>query len=116
MTKKQKTNLENEIKQILHLYEMEDFSAKLDSLFQEKKIKQSEYDELQKLKKIQLKLILDLNLLPSYEFIQHGLEKQFKRISPKADPGEILAEDFQIIEQQAINLNLARVKYIQENF
>lgn len=116
MTKKQKKILENEIKQILHLYEMEILSVRLDSLLQETKINEVEYDELQKLKKLQLKLILDLNLLPSYEFIHHSLEKQLDQILTKAEPGEILAEDFQIIEQQAINLNLARVKYIQDNF
>lgn len=116
MSKKQAKILKNQIKQILHLYEMEDFSARLNSLLQETKINQSECDDLQKLTKIRLKLILDLNLLPSYEFICHSLEKQSNEILAKADPGEILTEDFQIIEQQAINLNLARVKYIQDNF
>ena len=51
MTEKLRKLLEKEIEKVLHLYEMEDFSARLNSLLKEEKISQSEYDELQKLKK-----------------------------------------------------------------
>ncbi|MDJ0798881.1 MAG: hypothetical protein QNJ51_19025 [Calothrix sp. MO_167.B12] len=116
MTEELQKTLENEIEKILYLYEMKDFDSKLDSLFADKKITQLEYDSLLSTKKLQLKFILDLNLLPSYEFISHSLESESDQILVKVDPGEILVEEFEIIEREVMQLNLSRVSYIQTNF
>jgi hypothetical protein len=115
MTEKLRKTLEIEVKKNLYLEKMEDISSQIDCLLNAKKITQAEYDSLLQTQKKQLKFILDLNLLPRYEFICHSLEKEFSQILVKVDPGEILAEEFEIIEREAMKLNLTRVKYIQEN-
>lgn len=107
---------ENKIKNILSLNQLKDMSSEIKSCFEQKQLNPKEYDYLLESKKQQLKIILDLNLLPNYEFISRSLKKQFYSRLTKADPGEILLEEFQIIEQELINLNLARVEYIQENY
>ncbi len=116
MTKKLYKFLKNAIKENLYLYEIEDFSRQVDDFFAQAKLTQPEYDELTTIIKQQLKFILDLNLLPRYEFISDNLKAQETELLVKVDPGEIIKEEFEIIEQEAINLNLAKVKYIQENF
>jgi hypothetical protein len=115
MTEKIRESLEIKTRKILLLDELEDLSSQIDALFKQKKITQLEYESLLQTQKKQLKLILDLNLLPSYEFICHSLEKQSSQILVKIDPGEILQEEFEIIEREAIKLNMTRVKYIQDN-
>lgn len=116
MTKKLYKSLKNAIKENLYLYEIEDFSRQVDDFFAQSKLSQLEYDELAKIIKQQLKFILDLNLLPCYELISNNLQAQETELLVKVDPGEIIKAEFEIIEQEAINLNLARVKFIQENF
>lgn len=109
-------SLLSKIKQIFYLSEIEVFSAQINSLFSEQKLTQSEYNSLQNRSEKQLKLILDLNLLPSYEHIFYNLTENYSQTSIKIAPGEIVAAEFEIIEQEAINLNLAKVKYIQDRF
>lgn len=109
-------SLESKIKQIFYLSEIEVFSAQINCLFTEQKLTQLEYNSLQNRIEKQLKLILDLNLLPSYEHIFYNLTENYSQTSIKIDPGEIVAAEFEIIEQEAINLNLAKVKYIQDRF
>ncbi len=116
MTKKQYQQLENRIQKILALNQLEDLASEISFCLEQQELSQEEYDLLQDIKKTQLKLILDLNLLPDYEFIARSLEQKSSLILAKADPGEILLEEFQIIEQELINLNLTRVKFIQNNY
>lgn len=116
MTEQLYQSLIAKVEQIFYLPEVEIFSEGINCLFSEQKLTQSEYDSLQNITKKQLKLILDLNLLPSYEYIFDNLTEKHSPTSTKLDQGEIVIAEFEIIEQEAINLNLAKVKYIQDNF
>ena len=109
-------SLETKVKQIIYFHEVDDFLSQINSLFKEQKLTQSEYNSLLNITKKQLKLTLDLNLLPSYEHISLNLTEKYSQTLMKLDPGEIIAAEFEIIEQEAMNLNLAKVKYIQDNF
>ena len=109
-------SLETKVKQIIYFHEVDDFLSQINSLFKEQKLTQSEYNSLLNITKKQLKLTLDLNLLPSYEHISLNLTEKYPQTLIKLDPGEIIAAEFEIIEQEAMNLNLAKVKYIQDNF
>ncbi len=109
-------SLETKVKQIIYFHEVDDFLSQINSLFKEQKLTQSEYNSLLNITRKQLKLTLDLNLLPSYEHISLNLTEKYSQTLMKLDPGEIIAAEFEIIEQEAMNLNLAKVKYIQDNF
>lgn len=109
-------SLETKVKQIIYFHEVDDFLSQINSLFKEQKLTQSEYNSLLNITRKQLKLTLDLNLLPSYEHISLNLTEKYPQTLIKLDPGEIIAAEFEIIEQEAMNLNLAKVKYIQDNF
>ena len=116
MTKILYQSLETKVKQIIYFHEVDDFFSEINSLFNEQKLTESEYNSLLNITRKQLKLTLDLNLLPSYEYISLNLTEKFPQTLVKLDPGEIIAAEFEIIEQEAMNLNLAKVKYIQDNF
>jgi hypothetical protein len=114
MTQKLIKSIELETKQILNIHQLERIYIRIDSLFNQQELTQSEYESLLNTHRKQLKFVLDLNLLPDYEFITRQLDEQFSQGLVKVDPGEILAEEFEIIEAEAIELNRARVRYIQE--
>lgn len=116
MTKILYQSLETKVKQIIYFHEVDDFFSEINFLLEEQKLTQSEYESLLIIAKKQLKLTLDLNLLPSDKHISLNLTEKFPQTLVKLDPGEIIAAEFEIIEQEAMNLNLAKVKYIQDNF
>ncbi len=113
MTQQLPESIEVETKNTLNIHRLEEIYDRIDSLLNQKELTQSEYEFLLNTHRKQLKFVLDLNLLPSYEFINRQLGEQFSQGLFKVDPGEILAEEFEIIEAEAIKLNRARVKYIQ---
>ena len=108
--------LTDRIKQAIRLNEINDFADKLASCYQQGEITESEYVNLLNLHKEHLKIVLDLNLLPERKSIDAHLKNQFPQGVVKIDPAEIIPEEFQIIEQEAMRLNRARLEYIQDNF
>lgn len=109
-------SLTKQVKQMIYFYEIDHFSSQINSLLEEQKLTQLEYDSLLKIAKKQLKHTLDLNLLPNYEYIFKILAEKYNHYLIKIDAGEIVEAEFEIIEQEARKLNQARVKYIQDNF
>ena len=116
MTKILYQSLEMKVKQIIYFHEVDDFFSEINFLLEEQKLTQSEYESLLIIAKKQLKLTLDLNLLPNDKHISLNLTEKYPQTLIKLDPGEIIAAEFEIIEQEARKLNQARVKYIQDNF
>ncbi len=101
--------LKRRIEQTIRVYEIDDLMQEILTLLEQGNLTQEEYDYLLYIKTKQLKIVLDLNLLPDQAFIFRRLQQDHLQIPVKADPGEILVEEFEIIEQEFIKLNLRRV-------
>ncbi len=107
--------LTDRIQQAVRLDEIQACADQIDICYHQEKILEQEHQDLLDTYKKQLKLVLDLNLLPAQSTIDASLEQQ-SIVTAKADSAEITAEEFQIIEKEAVRLNRARLDYIQEHF
>lgn len=103
--------LKRRIEQTIRVYEIDDLTQKIFTLLEQGSLTQEEYDYLLYIKIKQLKIVLDLNLLPDQAFIFRRLQQDHLQIPVKVDSGEILVEEFEIIEQEFIKLSLDRVAY-----
>lgn len=116
MTKELTELLSDKIKQSVRLHEINDLADKLRVCYQQAKISDSEYTHLLDIYKDQLKIVLDFNLLPDRQFIDVHVKNYAAQGVVKIDEAEMVLEELQVIEQEAIRLNGARLEYIQDNF
>ncbi|MCF6212185.1 MAG: hypothetical protein L3K24_16300 [Gammaproteobacteria bacterium] len=107
--------LKRRIEKTVRLYEIDDLKQEISTLLEYGDLTPEECDYLIYIKRKQLKIVLNLNLLPDRAFISRRLQQNYSQIPIKADFDEILEEEFEIIEQECINLNLGWVAYIQSN-
>lgn len=104
------------IRQAVRLDEIEEFTDKLAFYYQHGELAESEYADLRELHQKQLKIVLDLSLLPERSLIDAHVDSQAAAAIEKVDPAEISAAEFEVIEQEAIRLNGARLNHIQDHF
>lgn len=116
MTKELTELLSDKIRQSLRLHEINDLTNQLKVCYQQAEISESEYTHLLGISKEQLKIVLDFNLLPDRQFIDVHVKNYAPQGVVKIDEAEIVLEELQVIEQEAIRLNSARLEYIQDNF
>jgi hypothetical protein len=102
--------LKYEIEKTIRLYELEYLMEKTSSLLEQELLTTDEYNYLLYIKSKHLPTILNLGLLPDHSYISSRLMKEYDHITIKKEPGEIVEEEFEIIEQNFLELNLARLK------
>lgn len=110
MTWKVLGKLKYEIEKTIRLYELENLLEEISSLLDQELLTTDEYDYLLYIKSKHLPTVLNLGLLPDHMYISSRLIKEYDHVTIKKEPGEIVEEEFEIIEQNLLELNSARLR------